>query len=299
LDEKIITFVGLLRQNGVRVSVAESMETFRALDLVGLGARQPVKDVLRTTLVKRAVDVPTFDTLFDLYFSGLGEIVKQSEQSARDALDLDGADLVVGTGGKCIQAFPGLAFVLVRNEVMARLADHPRRSLYLSLPVHWQAQERGTVPFTPAVQLAYALEEALAELLEESVPGRVARYAAAASLLRDGFARLGLRFVLPPERRSNSPLLAERGRAEPCRRAVMVQRILEITLTHGRVSRERAAIERVLQRRRGRDPGDDGGDGPLPAGNGRVERRGAEHEGIRQRPRGFGKDVAERDQPAQ
>ncbi len=92
MDEKIITFVGLLRQNGVRVSVAESMETFRALDLVGLGARQPVKDVLRATLVKRAVDVPTFDSLFDLYFSGLGEIVKQSEQSAREALDLDAAE---------------------------------------------------------------------------------------------------------------------------------------------------------------------------------------------------------------
>jgi uncharacterized protein len=92
MDEKIITFVGLLRQNGVRVSVAESMETFRALDLVGIGARQPVKDVLRATLVKRAVDVPTFDSLFDLYFSGLGEIVKQSEQSAREALDLDAAE---------------------------------------------------------------------------------------------------------------------------------------------------------------------------------------------------------------
>src|SRR2546427_501332 len=100
---------------------------------------------------------------------------------AGDALDLAAADLVVGTGGKCIQAFPGLAFVLVREEAMARLATHPRRSLYLSLPVHHEAQERGTVPFTPAVQLAYALDEALAELLEEGVAARVARYAASAS----------------------------------------------------------------------------------------------------------------------
>jgi len=123
---------------------------------------------------------------------------------AGDALDLAAADLVVGTGGKCIQAFPGLAFVLVREEAMARLATHPRRSLYLSLAVHHEAQERRTVPFTPAVQLAYALDEALAELLEEGVAARIARYAAAARLLRDGFTRLGLGFVLPPERRSNS-----------------------------------------------------------------------------------------------
>jgi 2-aminoethylphosphonate-pyruvate transaminase len=114
------------------------------------------------------------------------------------------ADLVVGTGGKCIQAFPGLAFVLVRRRAMEQLVRRPRRSLYLSLAVHHEAQERRTVPFTPAVQLAYALDEALAELLEEGVANRVARYAAAAALLRDGFTRLGLRLVLPPELRSNS-----------------------------------------------------------------------------------------------
>jgi 2-aminoethylphosphonate-pyruvate transaminase len=125
---------------------------------------------------------------------------------AGDPLDVEavGADLVVGTAGKCIQAFPGMAFVLVRMEVMARLATHPRRSLYLSLPAHHQAQERRTVPFTPAVQLAYALDEALAELLEEGVVERTARYAAAAALLRRGFTRLGLGFVLPPELRSSS-----------------------------------------------------------------------------------------------
>ena len=123
---------------------------------------------------------------------------------AGDALDAGVADLVVGTGGKCIQGFPGLAFVLVRNDAMARIATHPRRSLYLSLAVHHEAQERGTVPFTPAVQLAWALDEALAELLEEGIAARIARYAAAAALLRDGFARLGLRFVLAPGLRSNS-----------------------------------------------------------------------------------------------
>jgi 2-aminoethylphosphonate-pyruvate transaminase len=123
---------------------------------------------------------------------------------AGDALEVAAADLVVGTAGKCIQAFPGLAFVLVRSEAMARIATHPRRSLYLSLAVHHEAQERGTVPFTPAVQLAYALDEALAELLDEGVPARIRRYAAAAALLREGFARLGLGCVLPPPLRSNS-----------------------------------------------------------------------------------------------
>src|SRR5581483_5529952 len=123
-----------------------------------------------------------------------------------EPLDLDavGADLVVGTAGKCIQAFPGMSFVLVREAVMERLAAYPARSLYLSLPLYEASRRRGTVPYTPAVQLAYAFDEALAELLEEGVAARAARYAAAAALLRDGFARLGLRFLLPPERRSSS-----------------------------------------------------------------------------------------------
>jgi 2-aminoethylphosphonate-pyruvate transaminase len=132
----------------------------------------------------------------------LGKLVLVDAVSglAGDALDVGGADLVVGTGGKCIQAFPGIAFVLVRQEVMARLATYPRRSLYLSLGTY----TANPMPFTPAVQVAYALDEALAELLEETVAGRIARYAAAAALLRAGFAQLGLECVLPPGLRSNT-----------------------------------------------------------------------------------------------
>jgi len=122
---------------------------------------------------------------------------------AGDPLDAE-PDLLVGSPNKCIQGFPGLAFVLVRQDAMARLASHPRRSLYLSLPLYHEAQMRGTVPFTPAVQIAYALDEALAELLEEGVDARIARYGTAAALLRDGFERMGLRFILPPPLRSNS-----------------------------------------------------------------------------------------------
>ena len=125
---------------------------------------------------------------------------------AGDALDVEqtGADLIVGTANKCIQGLPGMAFVLVRTTAMERLRTYPRRSLYLSLAVYDEAARRRSMPFTPAVQAGYALDEALTELLEETVAGRVARYAAAASQLRDGFAQLGLEQVLPPALQSNS-----------------------------------------------------------------------------------------------
>ncbi len=92
MDTKIIEFAGLLRHNGIRVSFAESLDTFRALDLVGLRSRAAVKDSLRATLVKRAVDLPAYDALFDLYFSGIGEIVKRSEAASMEALEMSPAE---------------------------------------------------------------------------------------------------------------------------------------------------------------------------------------------------------------
>ena len=121
-------------------------------------------------------------------------------------LDLarDGVDLCACTANKCVQGLPGVAFVLVRNEAMTAMQDHPHRSFYLHLPLHWEAQERRSIPFTPSVQAWYALDAALDELLEETVAARVKRYQTAAFLLREGFTGMGLKFLLPPEYHANS-----------------------------------------------------------------------------------------------
>jgi 2-aminoethylphosphonate-pyruvate transaminase len=81
---------------------------------------------------------------------------------AGDELDLEavGADLVAGTSGKCIQGLPGVGFVLVRDDALERLRAYPPRSVYLSLATY----AANPMPFTPAIQVAYALDEALAEL---------------------------------------------------------------------------------------------------------------------------------------
>ena len=114
------------------------------------------------------------------------------------------ADLVVGTANKCVQGLPGVSFALGRRAFFDRIAAYPPRSLYLHLPNQLAHQERRSTPFTPAIQVSYALREALLELREETVPGRIARYGRASSTLRAGFDRLGLRFLLPPELRSNT-----------------------------------------------------------------------------------------------
>ena len=69
MEAVVSDFVQVLRSHSVRVSPAESLDALHALEHVGLGTRESVRDALRSTLIKNTDDVETFDRLFDLYFS--------------------------------------------------------------------------------------------------------------------------------------------------------------------------------------------------------------------------------------
>jgi uncharacterized protein with von Willebrand factor type A (vWA) domain len=68
MDQRIIDFIAGLRAAGVRISVAESQDAFRAAQCMGVFNRAGFQDSLRTTLVKEGRDRPVFDQLFPLYF---------------------------------------------------------------------------------------------------------------------------------------------------------------------------------------------------------------------------------------
>ncbi|MDA0737814.1 MAG: aminotransferase class V-fold PLP-dependent enzyme [Nitrospirae bacterium] len=112
--------------------------------------------------------------------------------------------VVAGTAGKCIQGFPGVSFVLIRKGFIERAVKFPKRSMYLNLANYYVAMEQGRLPYTPAVQVCAAFDEALNELLEEGVDNRIQRYASCAALIRDGLGALGMKMFLPAERQSNS-----------------------------------------------------------------------------------------------
>ena len=86
MDAKLVDFVQLLRRNGIRVSLSETMDAFRALATVGIGDRDAVRAALRAAMVKRAVDLEGFERLFTLYFSGLGETIRALDGATAEAL---------------------------------------------------------------------------------------------------------------------------------------------------------------------------------------------------------------------
>ncbi len=80
MDDRIVEFSNILRRNGIRVSLSENMDAFRALDLLGIEDFALFRNALRSALIKRSIDIKTFEELFDLFFLGLGESIKESDR---------------------------------------------------------------------------------------------------------------------------------------------------------------------------------------------------------------------------
>ncbi|MCP4005833.1 MAG: VWA domain-containing protein [bacterium] len=89
MQNKIVEFTNLLRKAGVRVSVAESLDAFTALDEMPLEDRELFKDALRTTMVKRSDDIDTYDRLFDLYWSGFHDQLRDQLSDAMAGMSGD------------------------------------------------------------------------------------------------------------------------------------------------------------------------------------------------------------------
>jgi uncharacterized protein len=68
MNRRVVEFITALRAQGVRVSVAESIDALRAAEAAGVGDKSIFRSALRATLVKEPQDLPTFDKLFPSYF---------------------------------------------------------------------------------------------------------------------------------------------------------------------------------------------------------------------------------------
>jgi aspartate aminotransferase-like enzyme len=123
-------------------------------------------------------------------------------------VDRWGIDVCITGSQKCIAAPPGLALLSVSKKVSEYLKDSPPKTRYFDIPRYLEYGTRGETPFTPALPLFYALDEALKELLEEGLSKRVERHDKMSTALYRGLAELGLKQVAADAVRSKTVVAA-------------------------------------------------------------------------------------------
>jgi uncharacterized protein with von Willebrand factor type A (vWA) domain len=83
----VADFIGALREAGLQVSPAESLDALKAIKLLGLESRQTSKTVLALTLVKRQADQVIYEELFDLYFAGVGKNQESNKEADKNEIE--------------------------------------------------------------------------------------------------------------------------------------------------------------------------------------------------------------------
>jgi 2-aminoethylphosphonate-pyruvate transaminase len=100
------------------------------------------------------------------------------------------------TANKCLHGVPGISFVLVKKSVFESRCS-AAGTVYLDLYPYHKEQAQGYSPFTQAVHVAYALQEALKEM--EEMGGWTARhnhYSFLAQQIRQSLQQVGVRTLL-------------------------------------------------------------------------------------------------------
>jgi uncharacterized protein with von Willebrand factor type A (vWA) domain len=93
VEKKILEFANILRKSGIRVSTAEAIDSFVALEELSVEDREIFKDALRTTMVKRGEEIATYDHLFDLFWSGFYDNLRESFGQATAGMAESGIDV--------------------------------------------------------------------------------------------------------------------------------------------------------------------------------------------------------------
>jgi len=93
MEAKIVEFTNLLRKSGVRVSVSEAIDAFTAVDELSFADRDLFKIALRASMIKRGDEIPTYDELFDLFWSGFYDNLREAFGDMAGEMGEAGVDL--------------------------------------------------------------------------------------------------------------------------------------------------------------------------------------------------------------
>ncbi len=90
MEQRVVEFVEVLRQNGLKVAVSEAQDAVRALAEVGVDERDLTRATLKATLCKRSQDVAVFDRAFDFFFAGAARTLEGIEKSLLERIKEEG-----------------------------------------------------------------------------------------------------------------------------------------------------------------------------------------------------------------
>lgn len=112
------------------------------------------------------------------------------------------AEYIISSSNKCIQGMPGLVFVIFKEDLLEKIKE-TKRSFYFDIYSQYTGFEKtGQMQFTPPVQVAYALRQAIDEYFTETESGRWSRYQNNYATLYNGLNELGFEFLLPDQQQS-------------------------------------------------------------------------------------------------
>ena len=149
------------------------------------------------------------------YLSKLGDICKaHGAFFVVDAVSILGGDelpvdkwnvdICFTATQKALAAPPGIAPISVSKEAKKYMIENPPASQYLNLKRYFKYyNDSFETPFTPAISLFYAYQEALNIILEEGIQNRIERHRKCANAFYSGLEALGFTPFADANSRSN------------------------------------------------------------------------------------------------
>jgi aspartate aminotransferase-like enzyme len=139
--------------------------------------------------------------------NGMITIVDAISILAGDDLPVDkwNIDVCIGGSQKSLAAPPGLAFISVSKDAWKMIERAKPRSDYFNLIRYreYRDKQRET-PFTPAINLFYALDEAIKMILEYGLEKWIERHKISSKAYYSAFSSMGLSFFAKEYCRSNT-----------------------------------------------------------------------------------------------
>ncbi len=110
-------------------------------------------------------------------------------------MDAWGLDVVVASSQKALMTPPGLSLIGVSQKAWAAAENSDIPKFYLDLKKAKKYAADGQTPFTPAVSLVYAMNEAVKMIVEEGVDQTIARHYRRRDVVRAALQAMGLRLL--------------------------------------------------------------------------------------------------------